>query len=94
VTRENPRVLERKVIYMKIWQIDIGDTVLCDLCSDDYTESDKKGGIIIGDYAICPKCEKPHMLAEASYISRPGETFKDFVIRTRKHSTIGFCRWK
>jgi hypothetical protein len=78
---------------MEVWQIDIGDTVICDFCNDDYTESDKKGGIIVGGYAICPKCEKHHMLADADYISRDGETFNDFVIRTRKHSTIGMCSW-
>lgn len=76
---------------MEFWQVDIGDTVICDFCNDDYTESDKKGGVIVGSYAICPKCEKPHMLKDADYVCRHDETFKDFVVRTREHSTIGMC---
>ena len=38
--------------------MDIGDTVVCDFCNDDYTESEEQGGCLIGSYAICPKCEK------------------------------------
>jgi hypothetical protein len=78
---------------MYLWSIDIGDTVVCDFCNDDYTESHKAGGLIVEGYAICPECERPDMLKDADYVSRPGETFKDFVIRTREHSTIGMCDW-
>lgn len=76
---------------MEIWQIDIGDTVVCDFCNEDYTESNKVGGLIVGGYAICPKCEKHSMLRDADYVSKPGESFKAFVIRTRTHSTVGMC---
>jgi hypothetical protein len=34
----------------------MGDTVLCDLCNDDYTGSIESGGAIVGSYGVCPKC--------------------------------------
>lgn len=78
---------------MELWQINIGDTVVCDFCNEDYTESLVAGGLIVGGYAVCPKCERPSMLADADYVCRPGESFKNFVLRTREHSTIGMCSW-
>lgn len=39
---------------------DIGETVICDICNTDHTESDECGGLIIGSYAYCPKCTKEH----------------------------------
>lgn len=76
---------------MEVWQIDIGDAVVCDFCNRDYTESDQVGGVIVGSYAACPICENNSMLKDADYVSRPGESFKDFVLRTRSHNTIGIC---
>lgn len=35
---------------------DIGNVVLCDICNDDFTESDESGGIILHGTAYCPKC--------------------------------------
>ena len=78
---------------MECWQIDIGDTVVCDLCNRDYTESKDRGGLIIGGYAVCPKCEKHSMLRDADYVCRNDESFKSFVLRTRKHSKVGVCSW-
>lgn len=37
-------------------EIDVGDTVLCDLCGEDYTHSNDVGGIIFGSKACCPAC--------------------------------------
>lgn len=34
----------------------IGDTVVCDVCSKDWTESDVSGGFIFGSYVYCPDC--------------------------------------
>lgn len=34
----------------------IGRTVLCDMCNEDYTDSPESGGFIFGSYAVCPKC--------------------------------------
>lgn len=42
--------------------IDIDDTVVCDYCDEDYTESADHGGFIFGSKAICPKCA-PNALA-------------------------------
>ncbi len=36
--------------------IDIGETVVCDVCNDDYTDLPDSGGFIFGSYAYCPKC--------------------------------------
>lgn len=74
---------------MEIWQCDIGDTVVCDYCNRDYTESEATGGLIVGSYAVCPKCERNSLLKDADYVSKPGETFKDFVLRVREHNTVG-----
>lgn len=37
--------------------IPVGNIVICDACSGDYTESDAVGGMICGNWAICPTCE-------------------------------------
>lgn len=70
---------------------DIGDTVLCDLCNKDFTESDRKGGFIFNGKAVCPDCESATMknirkYSEEKYIecSCPeGQTFKQFVLDYR-----------
>ena len=47
-------------IYRKIMGINktitLGDTVLCDMCNKDYTDSDEKGGIQFQSKAVCPTC--------------------------------------
>ena len=74
---------------MDIWEIDIGGTVVCDFCNDDYTESEMQGGLIIDGYAVCPHCEKTTMLKEATLVCRSGESFKQFVLRNRVNNKIG-----
>ena len=71
--------------------VDIGNIVVCDLCGEDFTLSDKKGGIVFQSSAYCPDCtrgimptiilynEKHFIIATAN----PDETFKDFVLRIR-----------
>ena len=68
--------------------IDIGETVLCDLCNADYTDSEAEGGILMGTYAICPTCAA-EIIRDAE---RTGETivrcpaqtrFKDWVLQFR-----------
>lgn len=70
---------------------DIGDTVICDNCGDDYTHSDAKGGILFCSNGVCPKCT-PDMLksakeyGEMEYVRArcpAGMTFKDFILRLR-----------
>ena len=41
---------------MTITKFDIGDTVLCDDCNENYTDSNQTGGITFQSKAICPKC--------------------------------------
>jgi hypothetical protein len=65
--------------------IDIGDTVLCDICNGDYTMSDDQGGILVGSYAVCPSCapdfddsdDEPIIYCPA------GMRFRDWVMRLR-----------
>ena len=65
--------------------IDIGETVLCDLCNDDYTNSDAQGGMLLGSYAICPRCA-PQIedTGDESLIQCPADMrFRDWVLRLR-----------
>lgn len=76
---------------MKTEVFDVGEQVWCDLCGEEYTNSDAVGGLLFGSKAVCPKCE-PRMSAsiaqynEQHYIrgrAEEGETFKDFCLRLR-----------
>ncbi len=68
-----------------IEEIYIGDEVVCDFCNDDYTESEEKGGFLIGSYAVCPNCAKKYEKDYPVVDDRCGEdeTFKQFVMRIR-----------
>ena len=68
-------------------EIDIGRTVLCDSCGEDYTDSQRCGGFIFQSRAICPQCAADWM---ASIIAnseqrmiraacQEGQSFADFV---------------
>lgn len=72
-------------------EFDIGEIVICDLCGDDYTFSDAKGGILFGSKACCPNCT-PKIERDARHYgelhfianrAKPDETFKAFVLRMR-----------
>jgi len=71
--------------------IDVGDNVICDWCDQDYTHSDKTGGILFTSHAICPDCTPRALVSikkhnEERFIlarAEPDETFKDFVLRIR-----------
>lgn len=69
--------------------IDIGDTVMCDLCFADYTNSDDSGGVLIGSYAVCPKCAPSAIrhseeCNELNYSVCPqGKSFKEWVMCLR-----------
>ncbi len=41
---------------MEIINVEMGDTVLCDSCSKDYTASTATGGLLFQSKAICPEC--------------------------------------
>lgn len=71
--------------------IDVGDTVLCDMCNGDYTDSDAEGGFMLMSNGVCPECadrveNSCRQYGEEKYITeraRPGETFKAFILRMR-----------
>lgn len=78
---------------------DMGRTVLCDFCNEDYTDSPDKGGILFRSYAICPKCATKTINetrggAESKFIKAhcpPGMSFADWVrdvLRDGKPATI------
>jgi hypothetical protein len=70
---------------------DIGDTVICDFCGKDYTDSDAVGGMLFSSNGVCPDCipgfeGKVKKYHEEQYIrarAKPDETFKHFVLRIR-----------
>jgi hypothetical protein len=68
--------------------IDIGETVLCDLCNADYTDSEDEGGILRSTYSICPTCA-PGVVRNAErtgepFVRCPAQTrFKDWVLQLR-----------
>lgn len=70
---------------------DIGDTVICDICNDDYTDSKESGGFVFGSYAYCPKCANESLARIKSfneekyikYFCGDNESFADFIRRIR-----------
>jgi hypothetical protein len=40
----------------KTVEFDIGNTVVCDLCDENYTNSDAVGGFVFESKGVCPKC--------------------------------------
>lgn len=76
----------------------LGDLVVCDVCNEDFTESDERGGFVFGSYAYCPKCAKRSLTSiyendESRYINawaEPGESFADFVRRFRSSTGSDF----
>jgi hypothetical protein len=71
--------------------IPVGRTVVCDSCSEDFTDSPLMGGFIFGSYGICPKCSqrwmrdiaKNHEEEHIIGFAKDGEAFGDFVRRMR-----------
>lgn len=83
----------RQIVPQKVWDewVALG-VVACDFCGADYTESDEKGGLVVANHAVCPKCA-PRVRESAD---RHGElhaihncpcemTFADFIREFRKH---------
>lgn len=66
--------------------IDIGDSVICDSCNDDYTNSTECGGILLGSWAYCPKCTAKLTSSEreqAELCCPAWMPFKDWVLQLR-----------
>lgn len=76
---------------MHVIIVDCGDCVVCDICSKDFTDSKEQGGFLFMSKGICPDCaprleQNAIKYNEQEYIrdrARPGETFRDFVLRVR-----------
>lgn len=71
---------------LKIEVFDIGNTVICDDCGDDYTKNDVQGGILFGSKAYCPDCTKKAL----PRIARYGE---DRFIKGKCPEGISFADW-
>lgn len=67
----------------KIYTGDFGDTVICDFCNDDFTNSLRGGGALIGSWAICPSCADKPENRSVSRRNPVGVPFKDFVLKLR-----------
>ena len=68
---------------MEIFSIDIGETVLCDLCNDEYSESDEQGGVLLGSSVACPTCVKKFNITEHDGECPKGLSFKEWVLKLR-----------
>ena len=76
----------------KIEVIEMGDTIFCDACNEDYTNNDlATGGFIFGSKAYCPRCAEKRLpsiksYGEEHYIKAycpKGMSFKDFILKIR-----------
>jgi hypothetical protein len=75
----------------KVWEMDIGDTVICDRCNEDFTGSEVAGGCTFGSRGYCPECA-PAMIAsaikygETEYLTicPPTMSFWKFILKARK----------
>lgn len=69
----------------------IGRSVICDVCSEDWTDRPESGGFLFGSYAYCPSCapkglESIKGFGEERYIRARchfPEPFADFIRRLR-----------
>lgn len=72
-------------------EIDVGNTVVCDMCNADFTNSDKQGGFLFGSKGVCPDCQDRVMsdikkYNEEYYIKGycpEGMSFKDWILKLR-----------
>ncbi len=67
-------------------EIDVGQSVYCDYCNEDCTDSKESGGLLFGSYAACPTCA-PNIEASAKL---HGETNR---IRARCPAGKPFSDW-
>jgi hypothetical protein len=87
------KITEKNIGNLTVINIDAGDTVLCDICDEDYTNDNKTiGGFLFSGKAVCPKCAPRVMESIKKYgeerfikaIANENETFRNFVYRMRK----------
>lgn len=66
--------------------IDVGNTVICDICCKDYTNSPLSGGFLFASHAYCPDCASLH----ESNIHSNGE---GHLIKARCPRGMPFAEW-
>ena len=74
-----------------IEEFSIGNSVVCDDCSKDYTHSTEQGGILFESKGICPVCAPKWLRAAKAYHeehfvrgrAKEGEEFRAFIMRIR-----------
>lgn len=66
--------------------VDLGNLVVCDFCTTDYTDRDDEGGFMFSDKAVCPACA-PRVEREAK------EYREDHLIRVRCPTGKSFADW-
>lgn len=65
--------------------------ILCDICNEDFSNNDEKGGILFQSKAVCPHCtfqieESLFRYGEERFIrkrAKKNQSFRDFVIEIR-----------
>lgn len=71
---------------MAVEVIDIGDSVVCDWCDDEYTGKPDQGGLLFGSRAVCPKC--------APRVERSAKEYgEDHFIKARCPEGESFAAW-
>lgn len=73
--------------FDEVIHVDPGNDVICDICGDDYTNSEESGGYIFSSYAYCPGCADRGMKSikkhnEEKYIKAtcpPDMSFADWI---------------
>ena len=64
----------------------VGDSVICDLCGIDWTDTDTTGGFMLAGQAVCPQCA-PGIEEKAI------EEAEDDHIKDRCPSNMSFAKW-
>jgi len=80
-------MLEEFLPGIQVIKLDVGDSVICDMCGEHWTDSDVSGGITFGSKACCPTCapeieRKAQEHGEENYIEwrcPKGVSFADWV---------------
>ncbi len=92
VSSGNP---ELDALWDQAWKsgeaVDVGPLVVCDGCSEDFSNSDAEGGMLFQSKALCPKCASKWEEGAKKYgaehfiraRAEPGESFKAFTLRMR-----------
>ncbi len=72
--------------FDKVIVIDPGNTVVCDFCDDDFTNSDEQGGFLFQSKAVCPHCSEKMMVTVKKYD-------EEYFIRGTCPENTSFADW-